>query len=352
MHRNKLFFVVGAFLTLFTSCIKRYDPEIKGRDINKFVVSGGVIKGDPIQHINITQTVSISEPGYKSYVPVTGCYVIIADDKGNVYNASDVGNGNYESYIPEDNLTLGVSFKIGIFTPGGDNIVSDYDKFLDCPDVDSVYYKVEQPPALDPNSAKKGVRFYCNLDAKNFSCRNFRWEAIETWEYKAIFATSGSNKKVCWMTGLIKDVFTLSTKFLSENKYTDFPLHVVDNYSSQRLVWGYSLLIRQYSLSEAAFEYWEKIRANSSQDGGLYSKQPLQIKGNMHNLTHPELTVLGFFGASEVKSKRIYVEKVKGITNEYLDCDPPVPLGPKPEPTCYNCLLEGGTNIKPSFWPY
>jgi hypothetical protein len=352
MHRSKFFFIIAALFTLQTSCIKRYEPVINKTDVSKFVISGEVLKGDQIQTINITQSVSVNEPRDKSYVPVTGCYVVIADDRGNVYNASEVGNGNYEVGIPESNFKTGVLFKLEILTPGGDNIVSDYDQFLDCPDVDSVYYKVEQPPVLDPNSAKKGVRFYCNLDATNFSCRNFRWEAIETWEYKAVFATSATNKKVCWMTGLIRNVFTLSTKTLSENKYSDFPFHVVDNYSSQRLVWGYSLLIRQYSLSETAFEYWEKIRSNSSQDGGLYTKQPLQIKGNMHNLTHPEQTVLGFFGASEVKSKRIYVEKVKGITNEYLDCDPPVALGPKPDPTCYNCLLEGGTNIKPSFWPY
>lgn len=154
------------------------------------------------------------------------------------------------------------------------------------------------------------------------------------------------------MTGDIKNIFTLSTKNFSENKYRHYPLHFVDNYSSQRLRYGYSLLLRQYSLSEAALAYWEKVRTNYSDQGGLYTRLPLKIKGNLRNLSHPDEPVLGFFGASEVKSKRIFVGKIEGLAIEYLDCDPPVALGPKPEPGCYNCKLEGGTNIKPSFWPY
>jgi hypothetical protein len=357
MHQNKIFFIIAALVFIMTSCLKRYEPEIDSKDVNKFVVSGRVIKGDSIQHINISQTVAISEINHKYYLPVTGCFVRIIDNKENSYYVSDIGNGNYQSYIPDSMIKTGTAFKIEILIPnlGDDNknikIVSDYDTIQECPDVDSLYYMKEQLPSLDPYTTIKGIRFYCDLDAKKYSCRNFRFEVTETYEYKAPFAAN-EFQKVCYMSGMIKDIYTLSTKNLTENKYTNFPLHFVDNYSSQRLRFGYSLLIRQYSLSESTFDYWKKIQVNYAEQGGLYTKQPLQLKGNMHNLTYPEQPVLGFFETSEVKSIRIFVGKIDGLAIEYLDCDPPIPLGPKPGPECYNCLIDGGTNVKPSFWPY
>jgi hypothetical protein len=353
MHRSKVICMIVSLIIILSSCIKRYDPEIKSTDTNKLVVTGQVIKGNPVQKINISKTAAINEPKSKYYVPVTGCKVSIVDDKGNTYNAGETGKGNYESSIPDSKLVAGVSFKVQILTPAGENIVSDFDLLLDCPDLDTLYYHVEQLPTSDPYLAIDGIRFYCNLDAKESNCRNFRWEAIETWEYRAIFATA-SIRKTCWMTAMVQDIFTLSTKNLTENIYNNFPLHFVDNYSSQRLLYGYSLLVRQYSLSEANYEYWGKLTKNYAEQGGLYSTQPLKIKGNMHNLTHPDQQVLGFFGASTVKEKRIFVDNIQGLEMEYLDCEPPAQPGPSPppEPTCFNCLLEGGTNVKPAFWPY
>jgi len=348
MPFSKIIFSVALLALFLTSCIKRYDPEIKSSDAKKLVVTGQVIKGTTIQQINISQTAAVSEPQYKYYVPVTGCRVNIVDSNGNSYYASDKRNGNYESSIPANKLIEGASFKVQIFTPEGENIVSDFDMLMDCPDIDSVYYRVEQLPTTNPSTAINGIRFYCNLDAKNFSCRNFRWEAVETWEYKAIFASS-SDRKVCWITAMIHDIFTLSTINLSENVYNNFALHFVDNYSSQRLLYGYSLLIKQYSMSAAASDYWGKIRNNYADQGGLYSKQPIQIVGNMHNLTNPDKKVLGFFGASTLKQKRIFVGKIYGLAMEFQDCekDPDT----KPPPYCYDCLFDGGTNVKPGFWP-
>lgn len=356
MRQSRVFFVIAVVLITITSCIKRYNPEIDSNDFNKYVVTGEVIKGNTIQNINVSQTAPISELYYKYYVPVKGCDVRIVDQNGNSYYAVDLGNGNYQATIPQNMISIGTAFKVEILIPieGEDyksvQLVSDYDTLQECPDIDSLYYLVEKLPSLNPNTATRGIRFYCDLDATKYKCRNFRFEETETWEYKAIFASDPS-RKYCWLTDRIKNIFTLSTKDLSLNKYKLYPFHFVDNYSSQRLRFGYSLLLQQYSLSDAALAYWEKIRTNSEDQGGMYEQQPHQIKGNMHNLTQPDLPVLGFFGASDMKSRRLFVGKIEALPIEYLDCDPPIPLGPKPEPTCYNCLLEGGTNIKPSFWP-
>ncbi len=389
MLQNKTYFLI-AFISLFlASCVKRYEPEIESKDAVKFVVTGEVNRGDEVQRINISTTSPVSLP---RYFAVTDCDVKVVDDKGNSYSATDMRDGNYEIAIPQSELTPGTSFKVDIIVPGGTNIVSDFDKIHDCPEVDTVFYVLESIPASNPIFQTKGIRFYTSLDAQNIDSRYFRWQALESWEYHAFYPIEwfydgkvnhvvppDNSRKVCWKTATVNNIFTLTTKNLVQNKYNLFPLHFVDNVSSPRLVYGYSLVLRQYALSEAAFDYWEKLRINSVGQGGLYEKQPLVVKGNLHNITNPEQEILGFFSASTVTSKHIFVKNVENLPSEY---DPgcstegvePRRTGLKGIPTtmypaylyatpygymiilldnyCYDCLTLEGDTIKPAFWPH
>jgi hypothetical protein len=386
MLRNKIICLGVIFAAMLTSCIKSYEPVIESKDAVKFVVSGQVSSGDLIQRINVSMTSSISDP---EYIPVSGCTVTVLDDKGNSFAATDVTKGNYEVYIPETNLIKGTSFKVEIVTPDNVILVSDFDQMQECPDMDSVYYIVEDVPTNDPEKVIKGIQFYVDLKAENTLSRNFRWEAIETWEYHSTWPREwwydgqihhiwppDYSRMVCWRTALVKNIFTLSTQNLAANAYQYFPLHYVDNITSARLVYGYSLLVRQYALSEAAYAYWDKLRINSTEQGGLYEKQPLAVRGNMHNVTHPDQFVLGYFSASAVKSKRIFVSNVPNLPIEYspncmpnflrkgfADIDkrdyPAYMLGDVEgfqmatlDTECVDCLTVGGTNVKPAFWPY
>jgi hypothetical protein len=113
----------------------------------------------------------------------------------------------------------------------------------------------------------------------------------------------------------------------------------------------YSLLVNQYSLSRPAYNFWEKMRMNSQDQGGLYESQPVQITGNLHNLSDPSTSILGFFGASGKTSKRIFVSEVEGLPYLYVDCLPVVwPVIANPE--CKECTaVPGSKNVKPGYWP-
>ena len=95
----------------------------------------------------------------------------------------------------------------------------------------------------------------------------------------------------------------------------------------------------------------------------------------MQNITNPEQEVLGYFGASVVRSKRIFVQNVPDLPLESTDvCSVTFlkegfqGISPKDYPgylrsengkptmdllsnDCVDCLLQGGTNVKPDFWP-
>lgn len=331
------------------SCIKRFDPDIKSNDAQKYVVTGGVHPEDSVQHISISYTSPLSKP---RFIALPLCKAVIIDGNGNTYPAHDQGDGTYETKIPKTALNPGSCFKVDIRMPAGDHIVSDFDTILDSPQIESVIYRLKDIPTSNPFHPIRGIQFYVNLDARGFNCRNYRYEATETWQYTAPFywVVEGS---VCWLTMNVRSVFTVSTRDQSDNVYKMLPLNFVDNFSSQRLRYMYSLLVKQYSLSQAAYVYWNKIQINSLEQGGLYENQPFQVSGNLHNVTSPSQKVIGFFEASSVQWLRIFTnDRQAGLPDEYVDCRPVV-YPEKDNPDCIDCRnVVGGTNKKPSFWPY
>jgi hypothetical protein len=385
MHLNR-FKILFFILIGVVSCITPFEPQIRQADINKYVVSG-IVTDRGFPHVYVSMATAVSDPSFK---PVSGCKIMIRDDAGNQFPLSENEEGSYSGEIDSFFLLPGKAFRLEVLVPDGTIIESDYETLSEGVEIDSVYF-LKREIIVDPLTGKsiKGIQFFLDLDAGSSTGRFFRWEADETWEYRVryprewfydgtvhhIFPADYS-RKICWMTVPLKDVYTISTTGLAQNRYERLPLNFIDNYSSGRLLYGYSLLVRQFSISEAAYSYWDQVRINSSNRGSLYQKQPLQIKGNLHNISSPENEVLGYFEVSSVRSKRIFVRNVEDLEIKFIqNCSLMVLLKGLREITiddypawlygdsqnfsmillgieCVDCLSLGGTNVKPDFWPW
>jgi hypothetical protein len=373
------------FMLWLISCIKSYDPVIDSTATNKYVVSGHIIGTEGWQDVDV----SLSSPLESSdYIPVSGCTGTIGDDKGNTFPLTEFEPGLYRAWMRQVDLVPGTSYRVQILTPDGENLESGFDKMPKGPPIDSVYYLLNDIPTPDPGKDKKVMQFYVNLNAIGDYSQYYKWEIEETWEYHAAhpaqYYYDGTHHEIkppdytnniCWITGLVKNVFTVSTKNLTQNSYKKYPLHYIDGTTS-RLAYGYSMLVRQYALSEGAYNYWEQLRINSNEQGGLYEKQPLAIKGNVLNLNHPEKEVLGYFYTSTVAARRYFYHDIEGIELGYFNGCFEEPLGmfgwkeifPWEYPAyyyfnaegflrllsieCVDCRKSGGTTTKPDFWPY
>jgi hypothetical protein len=139
-------------------------------------------------------------------------------------------------------------------------------------------------------------------------------------------------------------------------------------------MFNYSLLVKQYSLTEAAYTYWNNLRKNNSEVTDIFGKQPAIVNGNIYNVNDSLELVLGYFGVSAVTIKRILVPSVTEFHfNEVSFCHVTKPAeGPEPdydplywaqgldeygEPfwgyadsECFICTLLGGTTQKPPYW--
>jgi hypothetical protein len=327
-------------------------------------------------------------------MPVSGCSVIIYDDRWHQFEMYESVAGTYTGKIDLKYMFPGASFKVKILTPEGSVIESDFDMMNECPAVDSVYYNIHEFPSNIPGVITTGLQFYVDLNGGNIRSRYFRWDVIETWEHHVDhprewyydgtihqISPPDSSRMVCWTTELEKNIYTLSTENLVENKYSMFPLNFVNNHTS-KLIYGYSLLLKQFAISEEAYSYWDQMRINSSDMGGLYERQPLSITGNLHNTSDPDQEVLGFFSAAMCKSRRIFIRDVENFEIDFQNpCKPSLlehggflEISPYDYPAfllagkdeegvsiyymstlsneCVDCISLGGTNIKPDFWPY
>jgi len=371
------------FLVLATGCIEPFEPEVE--ESNEVVVIDGRITDQPgIQTISV----SISSP-YKqpSFRPVSGCVVRVEDDEGQGITFLENEPGIYQSGLEPGFLAVGKAYKLQVVAPDDQVYESEYDSLLACANIDQLSYRLEVQGSSDPDVNYYGIRFFLDMKGSREDARNYLWTFEETWEYisyyKIQYIWNGSTlldytpelhgKKVCYLTELLENYEVGSSSLLGSNEIRQQPLHFVSN-QTPRLQEQYSLLVAQHSLSPEAFLYWDKMRAQSGDAGGLFETQPSGTTGNISKVNHPEEKVLGYFFVSQVKEKRITINEdfefpIAGfnclldtiINAEDFGKDQPIfmysvsIMGRGPPfaysyKECHDCTYRGGVTTKPDYW--
>jgi len=369
--------------TIISGCIEPYVPNLKASTDEVYVVSGEVTDHEGYQVVTISKASPVGEP---EYIPVGGCNATIEDDRGHDFQMEENETGTYRVWMGQEFLSPGISYRLHVITPSAEEIESEYDLMPVCPPIDSIYDEPQEIISQNTGTSLKGLQFYIDFHSSSEDSRFYRWTADETWEYHAPYpiryyfdgrehevSPPDYSLNVCWSTEPVKRIFTLSTGNLVSTGYKKLPLHFVDN-TTNRLHVKYSVLVSQHALSERAYVFWEDLRVNSEQQGGLYEKQPLPVEGNIQNITYREKKVLGFFGASSVTRKRVFVDGDPVLAPDDGSFCSPEELGiggwsnvmPWEYPvyfiyvdqltrtlqkSCADCRSLGGSIVKPEFWP-
>jgi len=71
---------------------------------------------------------------------------------------------------------------------------------------------------------------------------------------------------------------------------------------------GDSIQVRQVGLSAQAYQYWNVLLLQNTRQGGPFQPPPVNLKGNVINVTQPNNTPLGYFRISEVSELHYVVE--------------------------------------------
>ena len=319
------------------------------------------------------------------FIPVEGCVVRVEDDLGAMAVYEENAPGVYTADLDEDFLGLNRAYKLFIDTPDGSRYESAYDSLLPCPEPEDLYFEVESQLNADQKVAHNGVQFYVDVKGGNNDSRNVMWRLEETYEYRSNFLIGAiwdgvvlyewvggtDSLYTCYRTLDIPEVHVASSRLLTDNKLTKYPLNYVSD-QTPRLRFKYSLLISQHSLTDEAFRFWEQTRIQLTETGSFYETQPSTVPGNICNIHDGAEQVLGYFYASQVKEKRITsrfgfrtplkycerdtimgVEELGTVYPYYMYSLSPLGSGPPyvtAQPDCFNCRLRGGTTEPPDYW--
>jgi len=367
------------FLLLVNGCLDPYAPPATTSSKIYLVVDGFLNAGDSSCTITLTRSQALSVMGAPT--SVTGANVVVEDSDGGSTSLSSQGNGVYSNArVP---LNLSKTYRVRIID-NGSTYYSDFVPINQSPPIDSVSWSLAYHGAGDP-SVGISVSTHGNANQSQY----YLWKFQETWQYSAKYSSDlrFQNGKVsisldtvfyCWQTLNSSSILISSTTELTKNRVSQFPITATGR-NDIKFKEAYSILVSQLSLTQDAFEYYQQLKANTENLGTIFGPQPSLLRGNFHSVTTPSEPVFGYFMATTVSQKRIFVlpdqlpSLVNPVVTGYETCrldtlkikDVPTYAGNKVFVTsygyvlegylittidCVDCRLNGGTNHKPSYW--
>jgi hypothetical protein len=364
-------------LLFLVGCIEPFAPPEVANAPSYLVIDGFLNAGTGPSRIQLSRTQRVSDNNLPQ--PELFAQVSVEGDLGSNFAFTDTGNGIY--YLDAQILNPSEQFRLRITTAGGNEYLSEYTQIKVTPKIDSLVWRA------DPS--QNGVQISLNTQDPSNQTRFYRWKYEETWEYRSTYQsllevidgriqTRKQDIYTCWKTERASNILLNSTIKQSQDILREHPLVFVKG-NGQKLLVKYSILVKQYALTQDAFAYWTNLAKTTENTGGLFDPQPSQITGNVRCVNDPEELAFGYFSVTSLEEKRMFISfRDFDFTHWFPNgrtpaCDPPdtVSYGdaintskailyqlPPPTsdflvapPSCTDCRLQGGGVLeRPSFW--
>ena len=343
-----LFVIIGAFIT--NSCVERIDLF---SGATPTLVIDGTITNEIGPH-KIKLSFSEAFNAIPDYTRVEGAKVVIIDNLGNEEVLSYDENGYYVTSEAFQGV-VGRSYQLQIELREGLIYESSFEKIEPVPAIDEVKYKVENNEVI----------FYVDYEDDALIDNYYRWRHESTYQVYApewnsssiksqpCFVSATRRLRDCWAKDFDFDYLLVSDDHLINGKsVTDFEVYRREKEDAKFAI-GYSAQLKQYSISKEAFKFWSAINDQISNTGSIFDTSNYLIEGNIKCITNPEIVTLGYFGASAVSTKRVFVNNEELAFNFAYTCEP-TGIRPSCIPIkCIDCRTHSGSSKpeKPDFWP-
>lgn len=302
------------FITLIFSCIDPFNPEVGGFH-SLLVIDALVTDENASYYCLLTRTFeNLSDRPEK----VTGAIVTVKDDLGDTYVFNEVTPGSYRSDSLSFRASPGRSYVLSVTTKEGEEYESDPAKMLNVPEIDSLYYGVDAV-ADNEGNPWKGVMIY--LDTRKTSEGKYlRWTFKETWKFRIPAAVTYEfidqdniysiplQNHICWKQHKSDTIIVESAESDISAEFRKKPLLFIPSQKSDRLTIRYYINVKQYSLSEKEYTFWNKMKQIGEAGGDIFDRQAFQLLSNIHNLNKPYDQVLGYFQVSSVSNAGLYID--------------------------------------------
>ncbi len=275
--------------------------------------------------------------------------VEIEDNAGNTYRFSESEPGIYLSETSFAART-GSSYTLHVETTDGKSYRSTTVTTPENVPIENVTAKrlvndegEEGVSILLDNSSTSGKPNYFRFEydetykiiAPNYDPFEFEvvhYIACDTIPYQVDIKPRIEEQRVCFGTATSNKLIQTSTVGLTENKVDDFSVRFI-NRDDYIMSHRYSLMVRQFTQTQDAYSYYERLGDFSSSDNIFSQIQPGFLEGNVRSATNKDENVLGYFEVAAVNEKRMYFN--------YADLFPDEPL----PPYAINCATPGNPQL-------
>jgi hypothetical protein len=373
------------FLLLgMSACVSPFDPNITKYE-NLLVVDGELsnLKG-PYQ-VRLSRSYKFDDNFAE---PVTGALIKIIDSNGSEASLKETDKGVYTTVDSTFQGIVGNSYKVSI-TLGDEVYESDFETLKKPIPIDRIYWEYQQK-----EDGTNGIQLLLDSHDSTNSTHYYAWMFDDTWRFRVPIDVAGKPEwKECYK-------YFSSTNFdiaSSTNRVGDIihrhPLLFCSE-KTNRLYLRYTILAKQFSLSEQAYKFFDKLISINHNQGTLFDPIPYTLVGNIKNIRNKDIPVLGYFLVVGASEKRIFIDrselpKAYDPTDGFDDCNT-LMLNISPELTnyrddklvdsvmnlgytvyesylisisegtmvrqlnmakapCYNCMLNGKSEV-PDFW--
>lgn len=357
------------FLLISTGCIEPYEFVVENK-LPTLVVEGY------ISNVSYNETLNYPSDGryftvklqYTSDVTnvrdqvAAGASVRLRAKSGEewLYQESLSVPGEYILSDRDFKALSGQEYKLLIDIPGENAYESDWEKMepeTSAPIGSIGFEEIEKQVYLmkageEVLSTIQGVNVYINIPENKLEKPVFyRWDFDPLWIYTAPMASNAQPDKKCWATNkLYLADYTLQKDNIGGYKKELFFMETIRN---ERIFESFSVLIRQFSMSEDFFYFWKEMQ-EQSQVAGLFDNPPFNLETNIQSVDS-NVKVSGYFGVVEEKATRWYFGKddLSYFVMNTLRGDCEVDYGGPPAPSCFSCLEyhKGvATTTMPAWW--
>jgi hypothetical protein len=381
VKRRRHIIILGVLM--LTACVYPYEASLS-EDMEAMLVVEGDIIVNGITHIRLSRTTSLNE-----FLPpvVSGAQIYVEDEQGGRCPVPEISPGQYEAET--SHLDLQQRYRLHVTLVDQRQYASAYVPVCLSPPVDSVGYIL--------NDDATAIAVHVSTHDEKGQARYYKWSYVETWEVapqwesELLFDLETMRYRnrfdeeyiyYCWMHRNSSEILIGNSTRLSDDVIAGQKLLIIPE-QDPRVAILYGIQFAQMALTREAYIYWENLRKNSEDMGGIFSPQPSETYGNIYAIDEPDEVVLGYISAgTQTLSERKFIPGGLMKKIPWVDCDcetihPPLDTNSRESPLtylnirgvvpvmytddmskviwhrprCADCRALGGTKEKPIWWP-
>ena len=366
------------FIISLTKCITPYNPSITTNSEKGLLVVEAYIIAPTGSIIKISRTKNLTS--IDNYEKVSNAQITVISDNGDIIaTAEEKSAGEYQINNPIEFLA-GRKYALNIVIEN-EHFQSTFEEPLVTPEIDELNWMSK--------SAGYELDILLSTHDPLQKAEYYLWKYDEDWEYTArlfteerwdivrglVVNTNTDNFYYCWDNSSSNSFILEDVKTLHEGILLD-KLIVNLKAGDSRFSYLYSILVKQYAIPYEAYKYYNYLHVNTNETGGLFAPQPIEMEGNITNITNADEPVIGYALITTETSKRIYIN---GADVPYMKETQPYDCSLAPEDffaspsvayvqgwglylrlgdgyvyrklNCVDCRGQGGNKNKPDFWP-